>query len=243
MTMQCVILAGGLGTRLRSLGLELPKALIPISGEPFAAHQLALLKQNGIAEIVYCIGHRGDQIRAFAGDGSAWGLKISYVDEGDRLRGTAGALRLAFDCDLLASAFFVLYGDSYLPIEYRSVYEAYEAQSCPALMTILRNENRWDTSNVLFVDGRVLYDKKRSHPRRAEMRHIDYGLSVLDRNVVRDRVPPETICDLAELFHDLSEERQLAGFEVHERFYEVGSLAGIRDLELYLAHKESTNSG
>src|SRR5467141_3511852 len=114
--MQCVILAGGLGTRIAAVAPDLPKALIQVAGEPFAHHQLSLLRGAGVQEVVYCIGHRGDEIRAFVGSGSRWNIRVSYVSEGRKLRGTAGALRLASDRGALAPAFFVLYGDSYLPV-------------------------------------------------------------------------------------------------------------------------------
>jgi len=232
---QCAILAGGLGTRVAALAPSVPKALIPVGGEPFASHQLSLLSQAGIRRVVYCIGHRGDAIRDFVGGGDRWGLEVAYVEDGDILLGTAGALRRAFDAGALDPAFFVLYGDSYLPIDYRAVWHAFVSKGTPALLTVFRNAGRWDTSNVLFEGGRVvLYDKRREDPRSAQMVHIDYGLSVLTREVLTELVPSGACVDLADVYKALSLEGELAGHEVHQRFYEAGSPSGLEDLERYL---------
>jgi MurNAc alpha-1-phosphate uridylyltransferase len=232
---QCVILAGGLGTRIATVAPDLPKALIPIAGQPFAHHQLTLLARAGVRQVVYCIGHRGDAIRRFVGTGEAWGLEVTYVDEGDNLLGTGGALRLAFDEGVLAPAFLVLYGDSYLPIDYAAVWSAFEESAKTALLTVFRNEQRWDRSNVLFENDQiVLYDKSRRDPRSARMVHIDYGLGVLQRDTIERYVPPGRIVDLADVYHRLSVAGELAGMEVAERFYEIGSPEGLADLQDYL---------
>ena len=239
--MQCAILAGGLGTRVAGIAPSLPKALIPVAGEPFAAHQLALLSRSGIRRVVYCIGHRGDLIRDFVGTGDRWGLEVAYVEDGKTLLGTAGALRRALDVGALDPAFFVLYGDSYLPIDYRAVWDAFLRAGSPALLTVFRNEGRWDTSNLLFENGQVvLYDKQREDPRSAGMVHIDYGLSVLTREVLRKLVPAGARVDLAEVYKTLSLEGQLAGHEVHQRFYEAGSPSGLQDLAAHLQKRSGT---
>jgi N-acetyl-alpha-D-muramate 1-phosphate uridylyltransferase len=130
----------------------------------------------------------------------------------------------------------VLYGDSYLPIEMRAVWEAFRATDLPALMTVLRNQDRWDTSNAIVAEGRVvLYDKRGTDPRAGERRWIDYGLSVLNSGVIAERVPEGAIRDLAGVYHDLSVEGRLAAFETNERFYEVGSPEGLAELEQHLA--------
>jgi NDP-sugar pyrophosphorylase family protein len=238
--MQCVILAGGLGTRIAAYAPALPKALIPIHGEPFAHHQLTLLSRRGVRRVVYCVGHKGDLIRQFVGGGERWGLEVTYVDEGTQLRGTAGALRLALDSGALAPSFFVLYGDSYLPIEYRAVWAAFEACGKAGLMTVFRNDHRWDTSNVLFERGQViLYDKRRLDARANEMIYIDYGLAVLRAEALDRQVPAGAFEDLADVYHRLSIAGELAGFEVNERFYEIGSPAGIEDFRCYLAVRGS----
>jgi NDP-sugar pyrophosphorylase family protein len=234
--LQCVVLAGGIGTRMRPQTEEAPKALLPVLGRPFAEWQLARLAEQGVERVLYSVGYRGEMIRDHVGDGSRWGLEVIYVDEGHQLRGTGGALRLALDLGELDEAFFVLYGDSYLPVDFGAIERAWEQTPLPALMTVFRNDGQWDASNAIYDDGRVvLYDKDRPEDQVAEMHWIDYGLSILTRDVVAERVPPGAVTDLADLMRELSLEGKLAGFEVSERFYEAGSSKGLRDLERYLA--------
>jgi NDP-sugar pyrophosphorylase family protein len=205
----------------------IPKALIPVAGRPFVEHQLDWLRSQGVRDIVFCIGYRGAQLRQVVGD------RARYVDEGDELRGTAGALRLAIDEGMLAEAFTVLYGDSYLPVELPPIWEAFQESSGRALMVVFRNENRWDASNVRFENGRVVdYDKEGAG--RAELSYVDYGLSMLRRDLVLERIPHGAAADLASLYRELSLAGELAGFEVTKRFYEVGSREGLADLERYL---------
>jgi NDP-sugar pyrophosphorylase family protein len=233
--MQCVILAGGLGTRMPEATADRPKALLPVGGRPFVDHQLELLAAGGVEDVVLCVGYGGDALRNHVGDGARFGLSVRYVDEGTELKGTAGALRLALDEGALADAFAVLYGDSYLPIELEPVWAAFRAGGLPALMTVYRNDDRWDASNAAFEDGRVVvYDKHGVSSAGEQLRWIDYGLSILSADVIRERVAPRTVADLADLYHDLSVEGKLAGFEVDERFYEVGSPAGLAELERHL---------
>jgi NDP-sugar pyrophosphorylase family protein len=232
--MQCVILAGGLGTRMRPFTDACPKTLLPVCGRPFAYHQLHWLAAQGVSEVVYAIGHQGEMIRKYWGSEPSPVASIRYVDEGGRLRGTGGALRLACQQGVLEESFLVIYGDSFLPVEFAPIWRVFQASGMPALMTVLRNEGRWDRSNVIYADGRVtLYDKTAN----ARMQYIDYGLSACRRELFGDVTPD--VFDLAALFHDLSLRGQLAGFEVHERFYEIGSPAGLRDLEEYLQQRET----
>lgn len=232
---QCVILAGGRGTRLGPLTDTRPKALIEVAGHPFVHHQLAWLARNRVRSVVLSIGYLGEMIRSYVGDGSAWDLSVRYVDDGEEQRGTAGALRLAADCGALDETFFVLYGDAYLPVELEPVEEAFTRRCFPALMTVHRNENRWVPSNVTYEQGRiVLYDKDRPTSASASMRHIDYGLSVVTQSLIVDRVPPSTLVDLAWLYRELSREGLLAGFEVAVRFFEIGSFGGLAELESHL---------
>jgi NDP-sugar pyrophosphorylase family protein len=232
--MQCVILAGGLGTRMRPLTDVCPKTLLPVAGHPFAWHQMHWLAAQGIDDVVYCIAHQGEQIRQYWATQPAPVHSLRYVDEGTDLRGTGGALRLALDERVLDESFFVLYGDSFLPVKFEPVWSAFEASGSPALMTVLKNQGRWDRSNVIYADGRVnLYAKNADPPTQSRMQYIDYGLTVLRRSVISGI--PETVYDLSAVFHRLSLEGQLAGYEVRERFYEIGSPEGLRDLEEYLA--------
>ncbi len=213
----------------------IPKALIPVLGRPFVEWQLEHLAAQGVERVTYSVGYRGEMLRAHVGDGRRFGLRISWVDEGERLRGTGGALRLALDEGALDEAFFVLFGDSYLPIAMDDVEAAWRQSKQPALMTVLRNEGRWDSSNAIYKDGRVtLYDKSRPLDKQSEMHWIDYGLSVLTRDVIATRIESNVVADLADTMKDLSIEGRLAGLEVNQRFYEAGSPSGLSDLENYL---------
>ena len=229
--MQVVILAGGLGTRMRALAPAIPKCLIEVAGRPFADLQLGWLSSEGATDVLFSIGYLGDEVRNFVGDGSAWNLEVRYVDEGSQLRGTAGALRLGLDLDLLEDQFFVLYGDSYLTVSLDQVAMAHHRGGLPALMTVFRNEGRWEESNTAFDGTLITHYEKHSASASPDMCFVDYGLSVLTRTVVEHEVPEDTECDLANLFGTLSRQGRLAGFEVHDRFYEIGSPRGLRDLE------------
>jgi len=238
---QVVILSGGLGTRVRHVAGELPKALIPIRGEPFVHHQLRLLQRQGVREILFLTGYQGASIEAAVGDGSAFGLAVSYVDEGDERHGTAGALRIGLEAEALRESFAVLYGDSYLPIELAPIWAAFADADRPALMTVLRNQDRWDRSNAVLDGGLVTLYDKRPEARDPRMAWIDYGIGMLTRDVVQ-AVPSGAIADLGDLYRELSVRGQLAGFEVSSRFYEVGSTKGIADLETYLEHMPEVRS-
>ena len=223
------ILAGGLATRLRPVTEIIPKALIEIKGEPFLAHQLRLLSRNGISRAVLCVGYLGDQIQQYAGDGGRFSLHLDYSFDGPQLLGTAGAIRQALP--LLGEAFFVLYGDSYLPCNYWAVEQAFFDAGKSAMMTVFRNDGQWDSSNVQFSEGSILaYDKV---VKTAAMRHIDYGLGAFRRGVF-EAVPAGQPSDLAAVYQQVLQQGELAGFEVKNRFYEAGSLEGIRDLEGFL---------
>jgi N-acetyl-alpha-D-muramate 1-phosphate uridylyltransferase len=224
------ILAGGLATRMRPLTTAVPKALLDVNGEPFIAHQLRLLASWGVERAVVCNGHLGEQIEAYLGDGSAFGLKVAYSSDRDQLRGTAGALRCALP--LLGDRFLVIYGDSYLPCDARAVVRTFDRAGKLALMTVLRNEGKWDASNVVFAGGEIVtYDKKARAP---AMRHIDYGLGVFDARAFHS-VPADRPSCLADLYQSLLERGELAGHEVAERFYEIGSFQGLGELCRYLS--------
>jgi NDP-sugar pyrophosphorylase family protein len=219
------ILAGGLATRMRPVTERLPKSLLDIAGEPFITHQLRLLRARGIDRVVLCLGHLGEMIRDVVDDGSQFGLAVAYSYDGPTLLGTAGAIKQALPN--LGETFFVLYGDSYLDCDYRDVAAAFASSGKLALMTVYRNEGKWDTSNVEYDGSRILaYDKVH---RTERMHHIDWGLGVFRREAF-SRVPEGETCDLATLYERLLGEGELAAIEVTQRFYEVGSLEGIATL-------------
>ncbi len=227
-----VILAGGLGTRLQPFTAHTPKILVPVLHQPFVLHQLHLLKQKGIKKILFCIGYQGQQIEKVVGDGTPLGLEIQYHYDGDALLGTAGAIRAALP--QLAESFFILYGDAYLPCDYHALQQAFLASHQPALMSVFKNQNAYDRSNVLFKNNCLLAYNK-AHP-TPDMQHIDYGLGLFHRAIF-ESLPLHQPYDLATLYQDLAEKKQLAAYEVTERFYEVGSWRGILDLENHLKEK------
>lgn len=227
------ILAGGLATRLRPITETIPKALVDVAGKPFIVRQLSYLREQGISRVVLCIGYLGGMVREVVGSGENFGLKVSYSEDGPNLLGTGGALAKAIS--ILGDDFFVLYGDSFLPVNFSAVQEAYEKSKRPALMTILKNQNQWDKSNVLFVDGRLLEYNKREP--RAEMSYIDYGIGVVSSSVLRQRYVGQPL-DLADVYQDLSLRGQLAGLEVNERFYEIGSHTGLKETEEYFLTRD-----
>ena len=223
------LLAGGLATRLNAITAGRPKSLVPVAGEPFIAHQLRLLRREGISRVVLCLGHLGTMIEAFVGDGRAFGLDIVCQFDGDTLLGTGGALRQALP--LLGERFLVLYGDSYLDIPFAPVQQAFERSGAAALMTVLRNEGRWDTSNVVFEGARVVrHDKRLRDP---QMHYIDYGLSVASADVFA-ALPAGQAFDLADLYGFLATQGRLAGYEVFRRFYEIGTPQGLADTDAFL---------
>lgn len=223
------ILAGGLATRLGGLTLKTPKCLLEVAGRPFISHQLLGLAKQGVSRAILCLGYLSEQVIEVVGDGSEYGLEVAYSFDGPDLRGTAGAVKQALP--LLGSKFFVLYGDSYLSCSYAAVQHAFEAAGKLALMTVFRNEGQWDSSNVEYHDGRIIaYDKQHRTP---GMRYIDYGLGVWDFRAF-DVVPLAGSCDLAWLSKEMLVRDELAGFEVSDRFFEIGSSSGLEETRKYL---------
>lgn len=235
--MQCAILAGGLATRMRPLTEHVPKALLTVAGRPFADRQLEWLASQSIDDVVYCIAHLGQRIRDHVGDGSQFGLRVRYSDEGPRLAGTAGALVLAAAAGLLEERFVVLYGDSWLDIDIPSAWQAAVTSGLPMLMTVYRNAGRYDTSNICFDGGRVTRYDKTAGARWPGMDFIDYGLLVVQRDLFEPPLasPDELPLDLSTIQTSLSVAGQVAGFEATERFYEIGSPTGLAELEAVLS--------
>jgi NDP-sugar pyrophosphorylase family protein len=223
------LLAGGLATRLRPITEKVPKLLIEVAGEPFFSHQLRLLRKAGLKRIVLCAGYLGEKIVEEYGDGAKWGVQIEYSFDGPKLLGTGGALIRALP--LLGEAFYTLYGDSYLPIDYQAVGNHFLSSGKLGLMTVFENHERYDASNVWFEGGAIkAYDKKNKPP---QMHHIDYGLGVFQAKAF-DGFPRDAVVDLAEVQKALVARDELTGYEIPERFYEIGSAAGLAELDQLL---------
>jgi NDP-sugar pyrophosphorylase family protein len=226
------ILAGGLATRLKPLTEQVPKSMIEVGGQPFIAHQLRLLQRERIDRVVVCLGHLGEQIEAFVGDGSQFGVSVAYCYDGSTLLGTGGALRLPLD--QLGPEFLVMYGDSWLDTQFAPVVEAFRASGKSALMAVYRNSDRWDRSNIWFENGQIrVYDKKKRLP---QMHYIDWGLSMTRADVIAAR-SVGTAFDLAEVYGGLALNGDLGGYEIATRFYEIGSPEGLRETDLLLRNK------
>jgi NDP-sugar pyrophosphorylase family protein len=222
-----------LATRLRPVTDRVPKSLLDVNGEPFIAHQLRLLRGKGVRRVVLCVGFLGEMIRDVLGDGRALGMEVEYSFDGAKLLGTAGAIRNALA--LLGDAFFVLYGDSYLVCDYAAVERAFQTSGKLALMTVFRNDGLWDASNVEFDGARILaYSKRELTPR---MKFIDYGLGAFSAEAFA-RVRAAEPRDLADLYGELLGEGKLAGMEVSQRFYEIGSEAGLEETARFLTSQE-----
>lgn len=224
-----IVLCGGLATRLRPITEKIPKSLVDVNGRPFIEYQLERIAERGLRNVVLSVGHLGEMIEEVIGDGGRFGLSVRYSYDGPKLLGTAGAVRKA--AAMLTDRFFVQYGDSFLDVDYEAVAGRFARGAKRGLMTVFRNDGRWDTSNVVYEDGRLLsYNKRNPAP---DANYIDYGLSLLEKSVL-DRVPAGEFYDLSVILEELSAENQLEGFEVFNRFYEIGTVAGLTETREYL---------
>jgi NDP-sugar pyrophosphorylase family protein len=227
-----VILAGGFATRLYPVTRTIPKALITVAGRPFIDHQLALLKEKGVTQVVLCVGNLGSRIEEFVGDGSRWGLEVQYSYDGAILQGTGGAIKKA--AGILPDAFMILYGDSYLDIDFEPVVQRFFADNLPVLMTVYRNQNTLDISNILMKDGRII--KYNKNDRDPAMEYIDYGLVVI-RKEIFDSYPSHEPFELSRILSQSVDAGRVASYEVEQRFYEIGSVQGIKETEDYIRNR------
>ena len=234
MKLSVAILAGGLGKRLGNLTKETPKALIDISGKPFIAYQLDYLRKEGFKNVTICSSYLSDKIKKYVGDGSKFNLNISYSEDGPKLLGTGGCIKKASKKQ--DNSFFILFGDTFLPINYSIIEKAFFKQGNPALMTILKNHNQCDKSNAHFENNLVVYNKKKP---KKYMKYIDYGLSVVNNSIFKE-FPDNKHFDISDVFQKLSEKKLLSGYEVKERFYEIGSTKGLKETIKFLTKKRKT---
>lgn len=238
MSLPVVVLAGGLATRLGPLTEHVPKILIDVAGRPFAEHQIELVRRHGIRDVVYSVGHLGEQVEGALGDGSRWGMRFRYVFDGAQPLGTGGAVRRAMG--VAGPAFFVMYGDSYLDCDFGAIETAFGSSSAAGLMTVYRNDDRFDRSNVEYHDGRILrYDK---HQRDSRMHHIDYGLGVLTEVAFAPWSGESGPFDLAAVYQQLIAVGGLAGYEISTRFYEIGSPDGLAETRALLARSQGLST-
>jgi NDP-sugar pyrophosphorylase family protein len=229
------LLAGGLGTRLGEAVRDTPKPLLEVAGEPFLIHQLRLLARHGATRVVLCVGYLGELIEQRIG-ASQFGIEITYSYDGPSPIGTLGAVRKA--ALALGERFLVLYGDTYLRVDYRAVADEWVRSGLPAMMTVLRNEGQWDVSNVVFDGRRVTrYDKRAPGP---AMSWIDFGLGGLRSEALG--LLGDTTNDLSDLYHELAGRGELFGYEATERFFEIGTPASLAETAEFLASVNRSSS-
>lgn len=222
---QLLILAGGLATRLKPISEKFPKSLITINGEPFIFHQLNQVRKRGISEVVICIGYKGDQIKKAVGNGSKFGLDITYCEESENnLLGTGGAVLNALK--ELDDHFFIMYGDSWLNINFKKLYLKFLESQKSAVMSIIKNDNRWDKSNILFNRGKIIEYYKDSASEN--LKHIDYGVSIIKKRIFLEKIYGLKF-DLEKVFSKLVNNKDLDAFLVYDRFYQIGTIEGIKE--------------
>ena len=224
-----VILAGGYATRLGQLTKDSPKCLIEVNGRPFVDWQLDLLTKSGYTNFIFCVSYKSEMVQNHLGDGSSWGVRIKYSVDGETQLGTGGAVQKALP--LLGDTFGVIYGDSYLPIDYSAVELSFLNSKSQGLMTVYENQNQFDTSNVEYTEGKLRNYQKGMNDRK--MHHIDYGLTYFRREAFQSKSSDASF-DLASISSLLAKEGKLDGFEVFQRFYEIGSVHGLKEFTDYL---------
>ena len=227
--MQMVILCGGLATRLGDLAKNIPKSMIPVNGKPFLEYQIENLKHHSIKDIVLCVGHLSEKIEGYFGDGSKFGVKIQYNHDGDKPLGPIGAIKNAEQ--LLEDVFFIMYGDSYLSVDFEKVHASFLKYDKPGMMVVYKNHNEYDKSNIEVEGNLVVGHKEKGKTKN--MIYIDYGTSILRKKVL-ESVPKNTFCSTESFFSDLIDKRQLLAFEVKERFYHIGSPGALKEFEDFI---------
>ena len=236
MSLQCVILAGGLGTRIRHLFPNVPKALIPINGRPFISYQLEKLNSQGINNVIIATGYMSSEIQKAVEAHTPTGMSVTCTADGEQLMGTGGAIRRLVDLSILDDVFFVTYGDSYLLTDMNPISNAFNEHRFEALMTIHQNERLQDANNALVLnDGSARYIKGLRDPHAFGLDMIDYGLSVITKSSVLSRIPSGHAIDLAEYFREVSADGALQGYLVEDEFFEIGSPDGFHDFCQYIA--------
>ena len=231
--MQCVIMAGGLGTRMSHFTKEIPKALIPVSGQPFIRRQLHNLRSQGISRVIVSTGYLGDQVEAEIIENCPNDMVITCISDGPVLLGTGGSLRRLLDLGLLDEVFLYTYGDSYLTVDHMTVAETFDPSLADALMTVCENSGGHEVGNAIVKNGMVtLYQKKTNDPR---MKWIDYGLSVISSNALATHIPPNQSIDIALMFEKLSITNKLQAFVSSDRYFEIGSMTGLTELQSHIA--------
>jgi len=221
-----VILAGGLGTRLRPLTDRQPKALVRVQGKPFLEHQLELLQRGGVRDVLLLVGYRGRQIEQSFGDGARLGLRLRYSLE-DTPLGTGGALRQAEA--LLPDDFLLLNGDTLMPLDYEKLEKAYRQSQKLGLLVAYENPEHALDNNLALGSDHLVTAYHRHNP--AGLTHVDAGLGVFSKRLLQFIPPALRVSLEEEVYPMLIHRSQLMGFPTPQRFYDMGSFAGLEALE------------
>lgn len=219
--MQTVILAGGRGSRLSPISDELPKPMAPINGKPFLEYLFLLLKRNSLKKILLCVGYLGEKIEAYFGDGNRLGLEIKYSYEKELL-GTAGALKLA--ADLIEDKFLLLYGDSYLDIDFADFIKSFQRQR--TLGSIVIYDNLLGDTNVknnIAIKGDLItrYDKINTD---SSLKYVEAGVSIFKKELLDLIVEHRVVSLENDIFSGLITNRKLSGYKSKTRFFDIGTL-------------------
>ena len=230
--MQMIILCGGLATRLGNLSKDTPKSMIKIEGKPFLEYQIEMLKKQSIKDIILCAGHLSEKIIEYFGDGKKFGVNIRYSHDDEKPLGPIGALKNAEP--LLDDVFFIMYGDSYLFVDFKKVYSYFLEYEDLALMVAYKNFDKYDASNLAIKNGRIVACGKENKTK--DMIYIDYGTSILRKKVL-EIVPKYTPYSTERFFSELVKKRELMAFETEERFYHIGNLKSLEEFRSYIRTK------
>lgn len=230
--MQIVILCGGLATRLGSLAKDIPKSMIEIQGKPFLEYQIENVKKHSITDIVLCIGHLSEQIKDYFGNGKKLGVNICYSYDKDKPLGPIGALKNAES--LLQDTFFIMYGDSYVFVDFDKVYSYFKKQNKTALMVVYQNFDKFDTSNIIINNEKVA---KYGGEKTKETTYIDYGVSLF-RKKIFENIPADTFYLTNDLFSKLVKQKELLAYEVKKRFYHIGTPEALKEFKKYIETKK-----
>ena len=230
--MQGVILAGGLGKRLKPLTEQIPKVMVPVNDKPFLWHLLRLLKSRGVSDVVLCVGYLGKQVRDHFGDGEGLGVRIRYSEEKKGLLGTGGSLKQAQS--LLDEHFLVINGDTYLPIDYKSVENTFLRRGKAALMVVYGNQEDTGVKNNVALDNDLLvtrYEKASDNP---HLKYVEAGVLALRREALEPIAEGHPISLEKGLYPTLIQQGQLAAYVTEQKFYDIGTPAQKRLLEEFL---------
>lgn len=230
--MQAVILAGGLGTRLKPVTQQVPKVMVPVNGKPFLLHLLELLKSQGINDVILCIGYKGEQIKNFFGNGNRFGLRICYSEEKGELLGTGGALKQAQS--LLDGHFFVINGDTYLPISYGDIESYFTRCGKKALMVVYDNKEDTGVKNNVELDGNLMVIRHEKGKLDPSLRHVEAGVLVLSQEALDFIEKVHQVSLEAGLYPILIKQRELAAYITKQRFYDIGTPEQLKTFGDYL---------